>query len=78
MIATMDRETARRSLDVPRMTMGEIAGRIGATTAALNKYRQGLRPMPPAVRLRLAQLLEGHAWELEAIAAALRDDAPRP
>lgn len=73
MIANAHPETVRRALDVPRMTMGEIAGRIGASTAALNKYRQGKRTMPLDVRLRLAQLLEGHTWELQALAEALRE-----
>lgn len=74
MIATMNPETARRALDLPRLTLGEIADRIGATRAALNGYREGKRTMPLEVRVRLAELLDRHAAELEAIAEALRTE----
>ncbi len=74
MIAYATAEIARQALDKPRLTLGEIADRIGATTAALNKYRQGTRPMPLPVRSRLAQLLEEQAAELEALAEALREE----
>lgn len=74
MIASVHPETVRRGLDVPRLTLGDMADRIGATTAALNKYRQGTRPMPLPVRSRLAQLLEEQAAELVALAEALREE----
>lgn len=74
MITYATAQIARQALDVPRLTLGEIADRIGATTAALNKYRQGERPMPLTVRLRLAALLEAQAAELRTLAEALREE----
>lgn len=62
----------RRALDTPRMTLGDLAERTGTTQAALNKYREGLREMPPEVRVRLAAVLDRHALELEAVAALRR------
>jgi transcriptional regulator with XRE-family HTH domain len=67
-------ETIRRALDVPRLTMGDLADRTGASQAALNKYRQGERRMPQDVRLHLAHVLDAHAAELRALAEALRED----
>lgn len=81
MIATMRPETVRRALDLPRLTLGDIAERLGVTTAALNKYRQRERAMPSHVRVRLAELLDRHAAELTALAEALRhgeENAPPP
>ena len=74
MVAYATAAIARQALDTPRLTLGGIAERIGATTAALNGYREGKRTMPLGVRLRLAELLELHAAELEAIAEALREE----
>jgi len=67
-------EIIRRALDVPRLTLGELADRTGTTRAAMNKYRQGDRPMPLPVRHHLAQALEAHAAELRALAEELREE----
>ena len=68
-------EITRQALDKPRLTLGEMAERLGVSKASLEKYREGNRRLPPTVRLRLAALLEGQAAELEALAEALREMA---
>lgn len=70
----------RHALDVPRLTLNDIAERTGTSREALAKYRAGAREMPAGVRARLAALLERQARDLEAAADLLRrtleEDAP--
>lgn len=62
------------ALDLPRLTLNDIADGIGKTRAALEKYRTG-SPMPLADRLQLAAYLDGHAVRLQQLAEALRAEA---
>ena len=56
----------------PRITLGTIGKAIGASRFALEKYRNGQRPLPRAMRIRLADYLEAHARQVLADADALR------
>lgn len=73
MIAYTTAELTRQALDKARPTLGEIADRLGVSKPALEKYREGTRPTPLPVRLRLAALLEAQAAELQTLAGALRE-----
>lgn len=65
------RETVRHALDVPRLTLPELAAALGMPRGTLESYRVGSRGMPPVARRQLAAILERHAAEVEAAAAAL-------
>ena len=65
-------EAIARALDTPRLTLGEIGKAVGASRFALEKYRNGQRPLPPVTRIRLADYLEAHARQVLADADALR------
>ena len=72
-----DKETARRAPDAPRLTLNKIAEVAGVSRKSLDAYRDPNRPeyiMPESVRLRLAEFLEQHAGELQAIAEELRGE----
>lgn len=62
----------RRALDLPRLTLDDLAAATGSSRAALAKYRDGTREMPADARLRLAAVLARQARELEAAADLLR------
>lgn len=71
-----------QALDVPRLTLDDLAGALGTSRASLEKYRlppapgRQRVPMPEAVRLRLAAFLEGHAARLLNLADELRALTP--
>jgi hypothetical protein len=65
-------EAIARALDTPRLTLGEIGKAVGASRFALEKYRNGQRPLPPVMRIRLADYLEAHARQVLANAHVLR------
>jgi hypothetical protein len=65
-------EAIARALDTPRLTLGEIGKAVGASRFALEKYRNGQRPLPPVTRIRLADYLEAHAQQVLTDAQALR------
>lgn len=54
-------ELARRALDFPRVTLGDLAQEIGASRPALAAYRAGNRPLPPELAHALARWLRRHA-----------------
>ncbi len=70
----MNVEPIRRAIDAPRLTLEEMATRLGVGRATLAKYREGKRAAPPAARLRLAAMLRAHANELQQVAGALEAD----
>lgn len=76
MIAVQEAGPVQRALDTPRVTLGEMAERLGVSRSALEKYREGKTPMPHRVRARLAVLLRAHATELHQVAEALVDADP--
>jgi ferredoxin len=61
-----------RALDTPRITLREIGEAIGVSRFAMEKYRNGQRPLPPVTRIRLADYLEAHARQVQADADTLR------
>lgn len=65
-------DLARRALDVPRLTIGQLADAAGVSRPALVSYQQGRAPMPWPARARLAAFLEAHAMRLLALAEELR------
>jgi hypothetical protein len=65
-------EAVTRALDRPRITLVMIGKAIGVSRFAMEKYRNGQRPLPPVRRIRLAAYLEAHARQVLADADALR------
>jgi ATP synthase alpha/beta family, nucleotide-binding domain len=65
-------EAVTQALDTPRLTLGKIGKAVGASRFALEKYRNGQRPLTPMTRIRLAEFLEAHARQVLADADALR------
>lgn len=67
------------ALDSPRLSLNDLARGIGASRAALEKYRLAPSPsrqvpaMPASLRLRLAVFLEEHAGKLQQLAEGLRE-----
>ena len=60
------------ALDTPRLTLTTIGRELGYSRGALEKFRNGQRPMPEAARLRLAAFIEAHAQRLLDASRALR------
>lgn len=60
---TTPEDLARRALDFPRVTLGELAQEIGASRPALAAYRAGDRTLPPEVAHALARWLRRHATD---------------
>lgn len=70
------RETVRRALDTPRITLGDLAAIVGVDRGTLETYRSGAALMPYPLRLRLAAFLEGQARALLTLAEELRESDP--
>lgn len=63
---------ARSALDLPRLSLDDLAAVARRSRGALDKYRAGKREMPADVRHRLADFLAGHADRLYRLAEELR------
>lgn len=72
MTTSLDPSLIIRALDTPRLDLPAIGRAIGSSRTALVKYRNGQRPMPEGLRLKLAAYLDAHARRLEELAQALR------
>jgi transcriptional regulator with XRE-family HTH domain len=63
--------TGRRGVDFPRLTLEDMAARLGISRNTLVNYAVGRRPIPPEIRLEIAAVMRRHAEELECAAAKL-------
>lgn len=59
------------ALDIPRLTLDELAEAAEVSRSSLEKYREGKYPMPVRVRLRIAAFLKEHARQLDDLADEL-------
>lgn len=64
-------ELARRALDLPRVTLDELAAELDRSRSALKAYRTGDRQLPAEVAQELATWLRRHAAKLESVAEEL-------
>lgn len=65
----------RQAFDAPRLTIGELAVRLGIPRGTLATYITGKRRTPAPIARRLAAVLRQHAEELAAIAGTLEEAA---
>lgn len=63
----------QRAFDAPRLTIGELAERLGVPRATLAGYIAGKRRTPAPVARRLAAVLRQHAEELAEVATTLEE-----
>jgi hypothetical protein len=61
-------ELQRIALDMPRLTLGDLADALGEGQEAMQRYRRGDAEMPPILRHRLAEFLREHAATLNRLA----------
>lgn len=66
-------EAVRRAFEAPRLTIGELADRLGIPRGTLAGYIIGKRRTPAPIARRLAAVLRQHAEELAAIAGTLEE-----
>ncbi len=64
-------EAVHRAFNAPRLTIGELASRLGIPRETLASYITGNRRTPAPIARRLAIVLRQHAEELAALAAEL-------
>jgi hypothetical protein len=64
-------EIQRLGLDIPRVTLEDLARALGATGDDLQKYRDGRSQMPAIAKHRLAEFLREHADTLRRLAVEL-------
>ncbi len=64
-------EAVQRAFNAPRLTIGELASRLGIPRETLASYITGNRRTPAPIARRLAIVLRQHAEELAALAAEL-------
>lgn len=67
-------EIQRRALEECRITLTEIAEVLGVSRSAAEKYHQGERTMPDAVRRKLSAFLREHADRVSTLADELDPD----
>lgn len=68
-----DADPIRQALDAPRLSVADLAERVGVPRATLAAYINGTRRPPAPVARRLAAVLRQHATELSALASAVED-----
>jgi hypothetical protein len=68
---TISRELQRISIDLPRVTLGDLAKAVGQSVSSLHKYRRGDEEMPAVVKHRLAEFLRQQASMLIRLASDL-------
>lgn len=68
-------EIQRVALDLPRVTLDDLAEALGETRASLHKYRQEDTRMPAVLKHQLAEFLRQHADTLRRLATELDSSA---
>lgn len=63
----------QQAFDAPRLTIGELADRLGIPRATLAGYITGKRRTPAPIARRLAVVLRQHAEELATLAGTLEE-----
>lgn len=63
----------QRAFDAPRLTIGEMADRLGIPRGTLAGYITGKRRTPAPIARRLAAVLRQHAEELATLAGTLEE-----
>ena len=66
-----------RAIDILSPSVEEVAERLGLSSSALRRYRDGSREVPPRLARKLARLMRRRAEQLERLAARLDEENDR-